>query len=315
MKLKLDYNRRPYFLEYGFDDKFEVYGIYYKIGDLLTKRQSTLVSKFYRTKNFILSDDVCDYIYNDTKHNWKKGFIDKLKRRHVDFKKWSKTHVVDNNTAVILYELDDILPSKSKNNQPKSLRQILSNGNITYISTRMIDTAYFCLSEQCYADIRQLYSTDLTPTALKYYNAKKDNDYLSKNNELIFHGDYQDIAILNLDSSRNFPKFPHIPLKDIIDRQEYTYIFWCLENLKWFAVSEEVFDYIEEVEETTIPKYFKFINHSKVVQYELENSVGPDDDEGYYSDNFSISAKDDYFNMYNDDLDMDQQSPEFWNQF
>jgi hypothetical protein len=109
----------------------------------------------------------------------------------------------------------------------------------------------------------------------------------------------------DLETQFTFGKYNGLTLEQVIEKNP-GYISWCLNNLDHFFMSKE----IQYVIKTTSPEFD--INEAKM-QYkipDIEDYEDFDDNDGY------VSSEDftDWSN-YNDDLDMDQQSIEFWNQF
>lgn len=115
------------------------------------------------------------------------------------------------------------------------------------------------------------------------------------------------MKMYNLETEFTFGKFEGSTVRQIIDLQ-HSYLDWCAINLDHFYISETVIEEIkkikpdfslsEEGQQKLNEKYEKW-------EHEQENDYDDRDD---YEDQTDWSH-------YNDDLDMDQQSPEFWNQF
>jgi hypothetical protein len=104
----------------------------------------------------------------------------------------------------------------------------------------------------------------------------------------------------NLDSVFSFGKFKGLSLSQILLVQT-SYVNWCLENLDHFYILME-----DQVAIKVL--YNEFVLNEDKMSYEVE------DDDYYDYEQDSCEDFTDWSN-YNDALDMDQQSIEFWNQF
>lgn len=101
----------------------------------------------------------------------------------------------------------------------------------------------------------------------------------------------------------SFGKFNGLSLSKVLSIQP-SYVNWCLENLDHFYISEE-----SQFEIKSIYKDFA-INEDKMC-FETDEYDDFDCESNYEE------AYEDFtdWSNYNDSLDMDQQSIEFWNQF
>lgn len=108
----------------------------------------------------------------------------------------------------------------------------------------------------------------------------------------------------SLETVISFGKFNGLLLSKVLSIQP-SYINWCLENLDHFYISKE-----KQFEIKGLYKYFT-INESKMI---FEVDV---DDDFDCESNYEQDSHEDFtdWSNYNDSLDMDQQSIEFWNQF
>lgn len=113
----------------------------------------------------------------------------------------------------------------------------------------------------------------------------------------------------NLNSQFTFGKFEGKTVRQIIDLQS-SYIDWCAINLEHFYISEDVIEDIIKIK----PDF----TLSAEGQQKLDEKYisWADEQESYqdYDDRDADYNQTDWSN-YNDGLDMDQQSIEFWNQF
>jgi hypothetical protein len=117
---------------------------------------------------------------------------------------------------------------------------------------------------------------------------------------------------------------------ELVAQSDAPYILWCFRNIDKFLISEELLtDYQNKypciLSGTTINtgEYFEFdMNKYEVTQNDLELLKTKWEDYEEYIDMMD-NADYDYFDdysvgnnpYYNDNLDMDQQDPEFWDWF
>jgi len=110
----------------------------------------------------------------------------------------------------------------------------------------------------------------------------------------------------DLETQFTFGKYNGLKLRQVI-AIEPAYINWCINNLDHFFVSKEIQYFIK----TTSPEFD--INEGKM--FIKKNRFHDFDDD--FENDYDNDPSDDFtdWSNYNDDLDMDQQSIEFWNQF
>lgn len=119
----------------------------------------------------------------------------------------------------------------------------------------------------------------------------------------------------DLNTEFTFGKFEGSTVRQIIDLQ-HSYLDWCAINLDHFYISETLIEVIKKIQPAfTISAEGQQKLSDKYAIWENEQ-----DDDNYYNEQNDFNARDDYndqtyWSNYNDDLDMDQQSLEFWNQF
>lgn len=110
-----------------------------------------------------------------------------------------------------------------------------------------------------------------------------------------------------------FGKYQGKIVKQILDIQP-TYIEWCATTLDHFCISDRVIEEIKAIKpdftlsDEAIKKMVE--KHSS---WENEQETFEDYDEDYDDRNADYNQTD--WSNYDDGLDMDQQSIEFWNQF
>jgi hypothetical protein len=116
-----------------------------------------------------------------------------------------------------------------------------------------------------------------------------------------------------LNSVFTFGKYQGKTALEILNLQP-SYLDWCAINLDHFIMSENVIDEIEKLEPTFAfsPEGLQKMDE-KLDQWNDEITSYQDYDEDYDDRNADYNQTD--WSNYNDDLDMDQQSIEFWNQF
>ena len=120
-----------------------------------------------------------------------------------------------------------------------------------------------------------------------------------------------------LDSEFTFGKFSGKTLQQVIDLQP-SYIDWCACNLGHFYVSEDEIEKIKEIipgfsissdgQQKMLERYTTWVSEQEDIE-EYDDSPDPDQ--------YGYDPYEDFtdWSHYNDNLDMDQQSIEFWNQF
>jgi len=117
-------------------------------------------------------------------------------------------------------------------------------------------------------------------------------------------------------SKMTFGKFKGETIKDLIERNP-AYLEWCLRNVNWFNFNLD-FDFISEVLKHYPSYNFHFKTKSKLDEknklFVVQSHEECEWDSQQDYDNESIDLLDGpAWNYYNDSLDMDQQSEEFWN--
>lgn len=111
----------------------------------------------------------------------------------------------------------------------------------------------------------------------------------------------------NLNTEFMFGKFKGKTLKEVTDAQ-ITYLNWCSVNLEHFYLADDVISQIKELNPT-----FELSDEAKnSLNAKFQNWKAKQ-----IQKNTPYVSNDDLIDWsnYNDDLDMDQQSPDFWNQF
>jgi hypothetical protein len=108
----------------------------------------------------------------------------------------------------------------------------------------------------------------------------------------------------NLETIFTFGKFNGLSLSQVLSIQP-TYVNWCLEKLDHFYMAEEDQLIINSIcPEFTITEQKMYIEINDHDDFDCEHNNEQDSCEDFTD-----------WSNYNDDLDMDQQSIEFWNQF
>ena len=117
----------------------------------------------------------------------------------------------------------------------------------------------------------------------------------------------------NLDSIFTFGKFKGKTVKEVIELQP-SYLDWCLKSIDSFSISENVITEIKanKPDFTFSSEALQKISIKNVKQQLTEETTRNSD---YDSTDYSDFADSSDWNHYDDSLDMDQQSVEFWNQF
>lgn len=105
------------------------------------------------------------------------------------------------------------------------------------------------------------------------------------------------LYVHSLYETMGFGKHSNETLKEVIDNDP-SYIRWCLGNVPTFAMTDNATSYY---------------HGNKTAAEDTEDCGWEErddywDDDQYWDDEENVSSNP----YYNDDLDMDQQSPEFW---
>ena len=109
----------------------------------------------------------------------------------------------------------------------------------------------------------------------------------------------------SLKSVFTFGKFNGLSLEKILQIQP-SYINWCLGNLDHFYIPME-----DQIAIKIL--YNEFVLNEDKMSFEDDEDYDDFDCESHYEADSYEDFTD--WSNYNDDLDMDQQSIEFWNQF
>ncbi len=109
----------------------------------------------------------------------------------------------------------------------------------------------------------------------------------------------------SLESVFSFGKYNGLSLEKILQIQP-SYVNWCLGNLDHFYITME--------DQIAIKILFsEFVLNEEKMSFEEDDDYDDFDCESNYEEDSYESFTD--WSNYNDNLDMDQQSIEFWNQF
>lgn len=117
----------------------------------------------------------------------------------------------------------------------------------------------------------------------------------------------------DLNTEFTFGKYNGNTIRQILDFQP-SYIDWCAINLDHFIMSEDAIEEVKKIKPT-----FAFSTegiekmNEKLEQWSNEELSYQDYDQGFDDRNADYNQTD--WSNYDDGLDMDQQSIEFWNQF
>lgn len=118
-------------------------------------------------------------------------------------------------------------------------------------------------------------------------------------------------------SKLGFGKYENKKINEIIKLNPH-YILWCIINLKHFAVNNFI---LASPEFRNQPLFSEAIEYNLIKniiiekwQFEKDDDkfYGDDDDDYGYKNHDYTAPSEARTNFYNDELDMDQQSPEFW---
>lgn len=122
-----------------------------------------------------------------------------------------------------------------------------------------------------------------------------------------------------LDTVFTFGKYTGKSIRQIMDLQP-TYIDWCAINMDHFYISKNVIAALKKLKpgfelsaEGTQIMNEKFQVYAQEQEEEYYQNYGNPNEHDYDDSNADYNQTD--WSDYNDNLDMDQQSIEFWNQF
>lgn len=116
-----------------------------------------------------------------------------------------------------------------------------------------------------------------------------------------------------LNSVFYFGKYQGKTVMEILDLQP-SYLDWCAINLDHFLMNENVIDEIKKVKPTFTFSLEGLQKMKEKLDQWNDEMASYHEHQEYYDDRNADYNQTDWSN-YNDDLDMDQQSIEFWNQF
>ncbi|PZX91841.1 hypothetical protein DOS84_18735 [Flavobacterium aquariorum] len=121
------------------------------------------------------------------------------------------------------------------------------------------------------------------------------------------------MELFETESHFEFGKYKYRKLIDVAN-ENAMYIQWCIVNLKGFVISNEAVTEIKKIypkflvdEEAVIILKNKQRNYEEYL--EIESKRNYDDDDNFDNNSSSSNWDNEY---YNDSLDTDQQSPEWW---
>ena len=113
----------------------------------------------------------------------------------------------------------------------------------------------------------------------------------------------------DLDTEFTFGKFEGNTVRQILDLQP-SYLDWCAINFDHFYITENVITEIKTIK----PDFALTTEGQQKLDEKYTKWEAEEEDNNDYDDRNSYEDQTDW-SHYNDDLDMDQQSEEFWNQF
>lgn len=121
------------------------------------------------------------------------------------------------------------------------------------------------------------------------------------------------MKVYELNTELTFGHFTGHTVFQILEKGSKSYIGWCILNLDHFLMDSSTLREIEE--KFPEPKFDQDVyskNHIKNIAHINQRRQNA---EAYHNRVQQRSEMNSYFDDYNDDLDPDQQSPDFWNQF
>lgn len=114
----------------------------------------------------------------------------------------------------------------------------------------------------------------------------------------------------NLDTPLNFGKYRGRTLRDLA-AENAMYIEWCILNVSFFLIDESTVDEIKKI----YPIFLASEKSNEILHQKIEHWNNQKDLEASrernrsYDTDYSTNWDNEY---YNDNLDLDQQSPEWW---
>ena len=119
----------------------------------------------------------------------------------------------------------------------------------------------------------------------------------------------------DLNTEFSFGKYKGNTIRQILDFQP-SYLDWCAINLEHFYISEDVIGEIKNIKpDFALTAEGKQKMEEKYAKWDIEQESEEDYDNDYGSEGRSVDYDQTDWSNYDDGLDMDQQSIEFWNQF
>lgn len=110
----------------------------------------------------------------------------------------------------------------------------------------------------------------------------------------------------SLKTEFTFGRYNGITVEQIVSMGFKDYLFWCMLNLDHFIMSDYDINLVNTIQpDPEFPSDSICKNELKRSQFKNEREL-----QSLTRDDMSS-----YFNNYNDNLDTDEQGPEFWNQF
>ena len=114
----------------------------------------------------------------------------------------------------------------------------------------------------------------------------------------------------NLDSILNFGKYSGRILNDLAT-ENAMYIEWCIINVEFFLINESTVEEIKKI----YPRFLTSEKANEILNQKIEDwndqqELEQERRSNKYSNNDNSSNWDNQY--YNDGLDLDQQSPEWW---
>lgn len=124
------------------------------------------------------------------------------------------------------------------------------------------------------------------------------------------------MKLYDLNSALNFGQYRDKILRDVA-KENAKYIEWCIMNVEFFVISESTANQIKSI----YPRFLisKPANDERLKKFELwkryvlEEKRSASASARSFDEAYSSSRENEYLNEdYNDALDTDQQSPEWW---
>lgn len=115
------------------------------------------------------------------------------------------------------------------------------------------------------------------------------------------------MKIYNLDTEFTFGKYQYKTIRQVIEI-DFLYINWCVTNLEHFYIGSNVVNELQQIN----PDFKLTEVEQKILEDKHADWIQYLDEQAEWSNAFDERSRAILGDNYNDELDMDQQSQDFW---